>query len=127
MNNLHIGCLLPSKKGHEKSVQRVKKVILNHFLGKRTLSQNCSFVNLASLFGEQILVFMPFSSPDQAWISLPKELEKIGGVFILRGLPDSNFRSFKAQAVTASVQLNPKRLLEYEINQILNVALVEEK
>ena len=82
----------------------------------------------------QVLVLMSFSIPDTAWISLSKELEKMGGVFVLRGLPEQSFQllasrilKLKEQGVNAPIQIDPKSFLDYEINQVPTIVVVEEK
>jgi type-F conjugative transfer system pilin assembly protein TrbC len=61
-----------------------------------------------------IRVLMSFSMSDQAWLSLSKEMESFGGVFVLRGIPGDSFGDFqkrmvllKKRGMTATVQIDP--------------------
>lgn len=93
---------------------------------------NCSFDDWTALFDYQALVFMSFSVPDQVWIDLSKELEQVGGVFVLRGLPNQSFQTLasrilhlKEKGVKAPIQLDPKCFLAYQIDQVPSIVVAE--
>ena len=95
---------------------------------------NCLSGDLTVFPDSQIFVFMSFSIPDHAWISLSQELEKIGGTFVLRGLPNQSFQELavrilklKEQGVNAPIQLDPKSFLKFEIHQVPAFVAVEEQ
>jgi conjugal transfer pilus assembly protein TrbC len=95
---------------------------------------NCSFEDWNTLFEYQTLVFMSFSVPEQVWLSLSNELEKVEGTFVLRGLPNQSFQALASQilhlkekGVKATIQLDPKRFLEYDILQVPSIVVAEGK
>lgn len=72
-----------------------------------------------------LLVFASFSMPDGVWLSISEDLNKIGGTFVIRGIPLNNFKELARQiynlrqkGVNADIQLNPKLFDEYEINTV---------
>ena len=128
----------------QEEAERVKEVITSQcgvkqqntfaILNSQRQCRNCFSEDLAIFQDPQILVFMSFSVPDSAWISLSQELERVGGTFVLRGLPNQSFQALasyifklKEQGVNAPIQLDPKSFLEFEIHQVPAIVAVEEQ
>ena len=44
-------------------------------------------------------ILMSFSVPENSWIALSKPLEKLGGAFVLRGLPEDSFQVFASKII----------------------------
>ena len=79
-----------------------------------------------------LYVFMSFSLEDNLWVQFSKELEKIGGIFVLRGLPQNSFkelanRIFELQqkGVNAPIQIHPNLFPEYDVQLVPTIAVVE--
>jgi conjugal transfer pilus assembly protein TrbC len=130
------------QKQEQKEVEQVKKVMTSQCGTKQqsacaSLKEqclNCSSDDWTIFQDPQVLVFMSFSIPDHAWISLSQELEKMGGAFVLRGLPNQSFQALackilklKEQGVNAPIQLDPKSFLKFEINQVPAIVVVEKQ
>lgn len=95
---------------------------------------NCSSDQWAMVQEPKVLVFVSFSIPNRAWIDLSKELEKVGGVFVLRGLPDQSMQilasrilKLKEEGVNAPILIDPKSFLTYGIDQVPAIVISEEK
>lgn len=78
------------------------------------------------------LVFMSFSVPDDVWLSLSKELESIGGLIVLQGIPNNSFKDLaghlfrlKNKGMNATVQLHPQLFNQYEVSQVPSFVLRE--
>ena len=72
-----------------------------------------------------LMVFMSLSVPEQIWLDLSKEINKAGGVFVLRGLPNNSFKNLatvllklKERGMEAPIQLHPQLFEEYSIDQV---------
>jgi len=70
-------------------------------------------------------VMMSFSVPEVTWISLSKEMEKLGAVFVLSGLPNNSFKelSWKIQqlsklGVNATIQIDPDLFTNNQIDRV---------
>lgn len=95
---------------------------------------NCSS-DLSEIFTDpQMFVFMSFSIPDETWVSISRELEKVGGVFVIRGLPQNNFKelaskilSLKEKGVDVPIQLDPKKFQVYQLTSVPAFLVIEEK
>lgn len=119
--------------------QAIQGFIQSNSLLSQTASESrncltCSFDDWTALFDYQVFVFMSFSVPDAAWISLSKELEQVGGVFVLRGLPGQSFQTLasrtlhlKEKGVKAPIQLDPQRFLAYQIDQVPSIVVAEDQ
>lgn len=90
------------------------------FAGKKCLYEGDFLLSEPKIF-----VAMSFSVPDSVWLSLSKELEKAGGIFVLRGLPNNSFTelasklfSLKSRGVNAPVQLDPKFFQAHHITSV---------
>lgn len=80
-----------------------------------------------------LMVFASFSMPDSLWLSLNQEVERVGGAFILQGLPSNSFKELAAKlndlrqkGVNATIQLHPQLFQEYGITQVPTFILKEE-
>ncbi len=80
-----------------------------------------------------LLVFMSFSVPDRLWVELSESLQKVGGAFVIRGLPDNSFRSFankvaslRKRGVHAPIVLNPPDFSKYQINLVPTTILIDD-
>jgi len=80
----------------------------------------------------RLYVFMSFSVPISIWQQLSQLLEKIGGAFVLRGLPGNSFQDYseKVQEMTtmkirAPILVDPLLFSKYEI-QAVPAFLIEE-
>lgn len=81
-----------------------------------------------------IYVMMSFSVPDQTWISLSKELEKQGGMFVLRGLPNNSFKELSKKiqhlsrlGVHAEVRLDPMLYTTYRIERVPTFLIIDKE
>lgn len=68
---------------------------------------------------------MSCSMPDVTWLSISKELEKVQGVFLLKNLPDHNYKKLAAKilrlkkmGVKAPIQINPQLFHTYNIQYL---------
>jgi type-F conjugative transfer system pilin assembly protein TrbC len=132
------------EKQEQQEAEQMKEIIASQFrlkpqsiyanadLNSQGQCFNCSTAN--SFQDAKILIFMSFSVSDHSWISLSQELEKVGGTFVLRGLPSQSFQALanrilklKEQGVNASIQLDPKSFLKFEIKQVPAIVVVEEQ
>lgn len=69
-----------------------------------------------------LYVCMSFSIPDETWVNLSKELDKVGGVFIIRGLPKNSFRELVHKIQTLSklgvktpIQIHPQLFKKHSV------------
>jgi conjugal transfer pilus assembly protein TrbC len=60
-------------------------------------------------------------------------MEKMGGVFVLRGIPGNSFAMFtqklaelRKKGITASILIDPESFEEYGISSVPTIVLVEE-
>jgi len=81
-----------------------------------SFAQKQCYLN-AKLYEENshIFICISFSVPDQTWIALSKELEKVGGSFVLQGLPNGSFKELSQRiqkltqlGVLAPIQIHPQ-------------------
>lgn len=79
-----------------------------------------------------VYVMISFSVPEETWISLSSEMEKIGAVFVLRGLPNNSFKelSLKIQrlrtlGVNAEVRIDPRLFTTYSIKNAPTFLIIE--
>lgn len=78
----------------------------------------------------KLLVFISFSVPLGTWKEHSYFLEKIGGCFVLRGLPENSFTAFSQKllelnkaGIHAEILLDPPSFEKYEINSVPSVIL----
>ena len=76
-------------------------------------------------------VFASFSMPEETWIQLSKDLEKIGGIFVLKGLPNGSFQEFlqkvmelRKKGVAVSIEIDPDSFEKYEVTAVPTFVLV---
>lgn len=72
-----------------------------------------------------IYVMMSFSIPDQTWVSLSNEMQKVGAVFVLQGLPKNSFKDLSRKiqhlnslGVAAPIQINPELFSKHKIEHV---------
>ncbi len=94
--------------------------------------QGCSSEDLSLEEPASLYVFMSFSLEDGLWLQFSKELEKIGGTFVLRGLPKNSFKELayrifdlQEKGVNAPIQIHPKLFQEYEIQLVPTIAVTD--
>jgi len=73
----------------------------------------------------KIYVFMSFSIPEEAWLSLSRELEKQQGTFVIRGLPNNSFQEFakrivhlKKKGLNVDIQINPSLFKQFDVKEV---------
>lgn len=85
------------------------------------------FVQDSLDFGERpnIEVYISFSVPSYTWIVLSQELEKVNGVFVLKGLPKNSFNelaktifNLRKIGVRVPIQVNPKSFRDLNIERV---------
>ena len=111
------------------SIQEIQKIIV------KKECFNCSSDAAQEIFSDpQVFVFMSFSIPDETWLSLSRELEKVGGIFVIRGLPNQSFKelaakilSLKEKGVNSPIQLDPKKFQAYQLTSVPMFLIEEEK
>lgn len=108
---------------HELKQKKLEFNTENAIQAAKEKCQNCN--EMPVIEGPQLMVFMSFSVPDHIWLSLAKEVEKLGGVFVLIGLPNNSFKEMvskilklKQQGLNANIQLNPKLFAQYDIQEV---------
>ncbi len=79
-----------------------------------------------------IYILMTFDLPEALWSEYSPILEKIGGAFVVRGLPNDSFiefskkiKIFREKGITAPVQLNPKLFEKYQVELSPSILLLE--
>ncbi len=87
--------------------------------------KNCLFTNPFVPEDPQLVVFMSFSVPVESWLSLSVEVQKVNGVFLIRGLPQNSFQELskkilhlKELGFDGTIQIDP---LAFRANDIHNV------
>lgn len=83
----------------------------------------------SSLHG-RVKVFMSFSAPTETWLEHSKTLEKLNGVFIIRGLPENSFQVFSQQImefrkkdIQAPIQIDPDAFDFYGVSSIPTIVI----
>ncbi len=77
-------------------------------------------------------IYISFSVPAETWKEYSDTLKQIGGVFVLRGLPDNSFeafsnivKKFRALGIDAPIRLDPEAFEKHNI-QAVPVLILEE-
>jgi conjugal transfer pilus assembly protein TrbC len=85
----------------------------------------CTNNTVADDIDSPIYVLISFSVPTESWVNLSKEMEKVGGVFVLRGLPENSFKALSQKilllndlGVTIPIQINPKLFGEFDVKVV---------
>ncbi len=80
----------------------------------------------------ELMVFMSFSVPLESWKDWSQSLEKVGGIFVLRGLPDNSFRIFaqkvkelRKDGVNVPIYIDPEAYEKYEIQGVPSTVLLD--
>lgn len=75
--------------------------------------------------GGSLDVLMSFSVPEQIWVEISSQLVRVGGRFLVRGLPNENMGQFIARVkwlqergVKAQIDLDPERFEERFSNAV---------
>lgn len=88
--------------------------------------KNCFTGDLLKILEEpDFKIFISFSVPESIWCSLSKDLVKVGGTFILIGLPNNSFPELsekilklKQMGVEAQIQIDPVAFKKYDVSQV---------
>ncbi len=79
-----------------------------------------------------LMTFMSFSVPLESWKEWSKSLEKIGGVFVLRGLPGNSFQIFAQKikelrnaGINAPIYVDPEAYHKYGIQAVPTTVLLD--
>lgn len=82
----------------------------------------------------KVLVFMSFSVQESTWIALSKEVEEVGGIFVLQGLPNDSYKELttkihrlRKKGVGAIIQIHPQLFQNYQVMQVPTFVLVDNK
>ena len=83
---------------------------------------------------DRLLLFVSFSLPDSTLKSFSRELEKYGGIFVLRGIPNNSFpdlfkkvSSLQDQGIYTPFEIDPDLFDEFVSNRVPTLALVGDK
>ena len=94
--------------------------------------KNCGFANESLDETAALYVFMSFSLDDKLWIQFSQELERIGGVFVVRGLPKNSFKELanrifdlQEKGVNSPIQIHPNLFKECEVQLVPTIAVIE--
>ena len=78
--------------------------------------------------------FISFSIPESSLKEMSMHLEKIGGQFVLRGMPNNSFEDFlkkvmelREKGILAPITIDPDRFEEYGIEAVPTFVLVKDK
>jgi conjugal transfer pilus assembly protein TrbC len=122
-------------KDHLKTTkQELSKQMKQQVVSMSSSSQctSCSANNEETI--PAFYVFMSFSLKDTTWLEWSKQIETLGGAFILRGLPNQSFKELASHlnhlndiGVRATIQLNPQLFDQYQIQQVPAVVVAEEE
>lgn len=81
-----------------------------------------------------VYVMISFSVPGETWVGLSTEMEKIGAVFVLRGLPNNSFKELSQRVqhlnqlgVKAPIQINPNLFTTHNIERVPTFLIVEKE
>lgn len=81
-----------------------------------------------------IKVFISFSVPLETWRDFSNQMEKIGGVFILRGIPGNSFETLAEEILTlrkegiyAPIDIDPNAFELYRIHSVPTILLEDGK
>lgn len=73
----------------------------------------------------ELFAFVSFSMPDEALLVLAKDIGTVGGVLVLRGLPDNSFKALakrllvlKEKGLTTTIQINPRLFEDYNVAMV---------
>lgn len=140
--------MIKAQRVDEEAIQWLKEHLKERLIAENLLTnplnsntstiqrEDCSSCGFDSQLLDEsfsLYVFMSFTLEDTLWIQFSKELEKIGGIFVLRGLPQNSFkelanRIFELQekGVTVPIQIHPQLFQQYEVLLVPTIVVVEE-
>lgn len=127
--------LSEKNKIHSEDVEWLKKQIGSQskpidvsFLKNEQSSKckNCFTGDLLTILEEpKLQIFISFSVPDNIWCSLSHDLAKLGGSFVLVGLPNNSFSELsekiiklKKMGVDAQIQIDPIAFKKFQISNV---------
>lgn len=89
-------------------------------------------VNASNNVEVPVYVMISFSVPEETWVSLSAEMEKVGAVFVLRGLPNNSFKELSKRlqrlssiGVNAEVRIDPMLYTTYKIDKAPTFLIIE--
>ena len=89
-------------------------------------------VNASNNVEVPVYVMISFSVPEETWVSLSAEMEKIGAVFVLRGLPNNSFKELSKMlqhlssiGVNAEVRIDPMLYTTYKIDKVPTFLIID--
>lgn len=99
---------------------------------KKEQCLTCGNADLDMKESSSLYICMSFSLEDQLWIQLSKEAEKVGALFIIRGLPNNSFKELASRilqlqekGINVPIQIHPKLFKDYQIKCVPAVLVVE--
>ncbi len=108
------------------SIAKVKKIDLEDIKKKNAeILKNAKPCHLFSDHNpdHEINIFISFSAPMRMWKEYSSSLEKVGGAFIVRGLPNNSFQEFaktilklRNNGVSAPILIDPSSFEKHQIN-----------
>ncbi|MCY3974443.1 MAG: type-F conjugative transfer system pilin assembly protein TrbC [Simkaniaceae bacterium] len=70
-------------------------------------------------------VLVSFSMPDRTWLALSKDIEKYGGLFVVRGFPENRAEAFlarvlqlKRMGVASGIEVDPEAFDRYDVRSV---------
>jgi len=135
---IDVSNLLKSNAPSEEMIESLRKEIIQsvkknthsekefeEWMFGKSICKNCNRSMPEDNQYPRVLVFMSFSVPSTVWISLSKELQKVGGCFVIRGLPNNSFKElsqrlieFAKLGMESPVQLDPIQFTKYHIETV---------
>ena len=106
-------------------------VFLVFLLGQSCFAQEkcgiggCHFSDMAQSKSSPLKMFVSFSMPLESLKIFSADLEKVGGVFVLRGIPGNSFKEFAGKIVFlrnlgihVPFEIDPDAFLEHNIHKV---------
>jgi conjugal transfer pilus assembly protein TrbC len=95
--------------------------------------KNCQNCGVFKEVDSPLFVCMSFSLKDSLWIEFSKEMEKIGGIFVLRGIPENSFKELaerifelQSKGVSVPIQIHPKLFQNYAVQLVPAIVVADE-
>lgn len=93
---------------------------------EKTVKEKCKVSpHLESTPQTNLYVFVSFSLPEETWLDLSNNVQKVGGILVLRGLPENSFKelsskiySLRQKGMQATVQIDPELFIKYEVDKV---------
>lgn len=80
----------------------------------------------------KFFVLMSFAVPNEVWVSLSRDLSRVGGEFVVRGFPNDRFEDFVSRikkleraGVSAPIVLDPERFSRFEKQEVVPCFVLE--